>query len=79
MKKLLIIVLILIVAGLVYYFGFYQKGIGQETGSEQTGTGNESGLANPASVYCEEQGGEISIKTFKNDPIADPKINKNKE
>jgi putative hemolysin len=64
MKKLLIIGLILVVAGLVYYFGFYQKGIEQETSSEQTGTENESGLANPASVYCEEQGGEISIKTF---------------
>ncbi len=89
-NKLLIIILILIVAGLVYYFGFYQKGTEQKTSSEQTETGNETGLvnpggieqeirseqteimeengsvglANPAAVYCEEQGGQISIKTF---------------
>ncbi|HXK32324.1 MAG TPA: FKBP-type peptidyl-prolyl cis-trans isomerase [Candidatus Paceibacterota bacterium] len=62
MKIFLIIVLILVVAGLVYYFGFYQKGTEQETSLEQTE--NETSLANPASVYCEEQGGELLIKTF---------------
>jgi len=66
MKKLLIIVLILIVAGLIYYFAFWQKGTEQETSPEQTETLPEEsvGLANPASVYCQEQGGELSIKTF---------------
>ncbi len=51
-NKILIIVLILIVAGLVYYFGFYQKGE------------PEKNIANPAAVYCKEQGGENEIKTF---------------
>ncbi|MBM3257812.1 MAG: DUF333 domain-containing protein [Candidatus Nealsonbacteria bacterium] len=68
MKKLLIIVLILIVAGLAYYFGFYQRGTEQETNPEQTETLPEEsesvGMTNPASVYCQEQGGELSIKTF---------------
>lgn len=66
-NKLLIIGLILIIIGLVYYFGFYQKGTEQEMGSEETEIMEENGsvgLANPAAVYCEEQGGQISIKTF---------------
>lgn len=55
-NKVLVIVFVVIAAGLVYYFGFYGKG-----GSE-----GENQLANPAAVYCEEQGGNIEIKTFEN-------------
>ncbi len=72
MKKILIFILILIVLGLVYYFIFFQKGTEQETSSEQTapeqtetpGQTGSVGLANPASVYCEENGGDLVIKTF---------------
>jgi peptidylprolyl isomerase/FKBP-type peptidyl-prolyl cis-trans isomerase FkpA len=56
-NTILIIVLLLIVAGLVYYFGFY----GKKTAGENEG----AGLANPAAVYCQEQGGISEIKTFK--------------
>ncbi|MDD3399561.1 MAG: FKBP-type peptidyl-prolyl cis-trans isomerase [Candidatus Pacebacteria bacterium] len=49
MKKLLIIFLI-VAAGLVYYFGFYQA-------EEQPADENYTQIANPAAVYCEEQGG----------------------
>lgn len=52
-KNILIIILILFVVGLVYYFGFYEKA------SEE-----ESQLANPAAVYCEEQGGTLESVMF---------------
>lgn len=32
-------------------------------GLQIVGNGNNSGLANPASVYCEEQGGNVKIET----------------
>ena len=50
-NKTLIIVLILIVAGAVYYFGFGQKE-------------EESQLPNPAAVYCQEQGGTLESVMF---------------
>jgi len=46
-KNILIVILILVAAGLVYYFGFYQK----------EAPGEETELPNPAAVYCQEQGG----------------------
>lgn len=49
-KNILIIILILIAAGLVYYFGFYQK----ETPE----------LPNPAAVHCQERGGTFEELTF---------------
>ncbi len=55
-NKTLIIVLILIVAGAVYYFGFGQK---KEISEEK-----ESQLPNPAAVYCQEQGGTLAYITF---------------
>lgn len=56
-NKILIILLIIIVAGLVYYFGFYQK----ETAGEES---ESTGIANPAAVYCQEQGGISENFTF---------------
>lgn len=47
-KKVLIIVSILVVIGLVYYFGFRQE--------------EQSELSNPAAVYCEEQGGTLESR-----------------
>ena len=58
MKNILIIILVLIIAGAVYYFGFYQKGDTEE-GAEE-----ESQLPNPAAVYCEEQGGSLTSLMF---------------
>jgi len=52
-KKVLIIVLILVVIGLVYYFGFRQK--------------EQSELPNPAAVYCEEQGGILESRLVEED------------
>lgn len=49
-KKILIIALILIIVGLVYYFAFWQK--------------EESQIVDLASVYCEEQGGRIENIMF---------------
>ena len=61
-NKLLIIGLILLVVGLICYFSFRQKGTQEE---EMPWQENEmNGIANPASAYCEDQGGEILIKTF---------------
>lgn len=57
-KKILIIVLILVIAGMVYYFGFGQRGETPEEGGE------ESQLPNPAAVYCLEQGGTLEHETF---------------
>ncbi len=53
-NKILSIILVLILAGSIYYFGFYQK----ETPEE------ESELANPATVYCQEQGGTLEGIVF---------------
>lgn len=53
-KKILIVILILVVAGIVYYFGFSKKENAEDN----------SQLANPASVYCKDQGGTSEIKTF---------------
>ena len=50
-KILIILIAGIIIAGLVYYFGFWQKE-------------GESQLANPAAVYCEEQGGTLDMRTF---------------
>jgi len=58
MKNILIIVLVLMIAGAVYYFGFYQKGTTEEE------TGEESQLPNPAAVYCEEQEGSLTNLMF---------------
>ena len=49
-KKILTIISFLIIAGLVYYFGFFQKERPQEENSQ---------LANPAAVYCQGQGGAL--------------------
>lgn len=53
-KILIILIAGIIIAGLVYYFGFWQKEEKEE----------ETGLANPAAVYCEEQGGTSDMRTF---------------
>ena len=58
MKKLLIIVLIVVVAALVYYFGFYQA-------EERSEGENYTQIANPAAVFCEEQGGVNEGVMFK--------------
>ncbi len=50
-KKILIPIFILIVSGLIYYFGFGQKE-------------EETELPNPAAVYCEEQGGTLEHQMF---------------
>ena len=55
-KNILIVVLILVVAGLVYYFGFYQKPSGEPE--------EQSQLPNPAAVYCEEQEGSLEGLIF---------------
>jgi len=55
--KILIIILVLIIAGLVCYFGFGRK-------EEEKNEEGYSQIANPASVYCEEQGGTIENKEF---------------
>ena len=57
-NKILIVILILIVAGLAYYFVFPRK----ETTEEKEG-GNTT-IANPAAVYCEEQGGILVSVDF---------------
>jgi putative hemolysin len=49
MKKVLIIILIIIAIALAYYFFFMEKENPQENENQQ--------LANPASVYCQENGG----------------------
>lgn len=54
-NKILIPVLILVVAGIVYYFGFYQKEVSEE---------EEAELPNPAAVYCQEQGGTLKHQMF---------------
>ena len=36
---------------------------GPDGGAEATATTGETGLPNPASVYCEEQGGRVEIRT----------------
>ncbi|MFC1663968.1 DUF333 domain-containing protein, partial [Patescibacteria group bacterium] len=54
-KKILTIILILIIIGLVYYFGFYQKTEEPE---------EESQLPNPAAVYCKDQGGTLKNVLF---------------
>jgi len=36
---------------------------GPQAGAEATATPGETGLPNPASVYCEEQGGRVEIRT----------------
>lgn len=54
-NKVLIIVLILIVAGAVYYFGF-----GQRKGNSE----EKSQLPNPAAVYCQKQGGTLKSVMF---------------
>ena len=59
-KKILIIVFILVIVGLVCYFSFYQK----ESPKEEEEKG--AGLANPAAVFCEEEGGILENKTFEN-------------
>ena len=57
-KTILIVVLVLIIGGgLIYYFGFSKK----ETSEEQ-----KQQLANPASVFCQENGGTSKIITFEN-------------
>ncbi len=56
-NKMIIAVLVLIVAGLVYQFGFRQKKTTQEENQN-------IGIANPAAVYCKEQGGKEETKTF---------------
>ncbi len=53
-SKILIIVLILIIAGLIYYFSFYQKEVSEE----------KSELPNPAAVYCQGQEGTLEYQTF---------------
>jgi len=55
-KNILIIILILITGGLVYYFGFYEKALEEKPG--------ESQLANPAAIYCEEQEGTLESVMF---------------
>lgn len=58
MKNIILIaVLVLIVVGLVYYFGFYQK---KSTVEESQNTG----IANPAAVNCKNQGGAGESKMF---------------
>ena len=54
---ILIVVLILIIAGLVYYFGFYQK----KPAAEEN---QNTGIANPAAVYCQNQGGAGATMNF---------------
>lgn len=54
-KKLLMPILILIVAALVYYFGIYQKEAPSEPNSQ---------LANPAAVYCRDQGDTLNSFEF---------------
>jgi len=56
MKKLLIIFLI-VAAGLVYYFGFYQA-------EEQPEGGNNAQVSNPAAVFCQDHGGTNEGVTF---------------
>lgn len=52
MKTYILFFSLLIIAGLVYYFGFSRK----ETSS--------SGLANPAAVNCQKQGGSLNSLEF---------------
>jgi len=54
-KKLSISILVLIVIGIVYYFGFYKKEAPEDQGSQ---------LANPAAVYCLDQGGTSNSLEF---------------
>lgn len=53
---ILIVVLVIIAAGLVYYFGFSQKKAGEANNNTQ--------LANPAAVYCANQGGTGETRIF---------------
>ncbi|MFH1423553.1 MAG: FKBP-type peptidyl-prolyl cis-trans isomerase [Candidatus Nealsonbacteria bacterium] len=64
MKNIILIaVLILIAVASVYYFGFYQKKtIGEPAGGENQN--QNTGLANPASVNCENQGGAGETRMF---------------
>lgn len=64
MKKTLIIVLVLIVIGLICYFSFFKKEQKIDSGLSESQPEESVGLANPASVHCQEQGGELSIKDF---------------
>ena len=54
---ILIVVLILIIVGLVYYSGFYQK----KSVAEKN---QNTGLANPAAVNCANQGGAGETRIF---------------
>lgn len=61
MKKiLLIVVLILAIGGAsLYYFGVFDKK------ADRGGSGSEPiGIANPAAVYCQEQGGASEVFLF---------------
>ncbi|HBM45967.1 MAG: hypothetical protein UT05_C0001G0056 [Parcubacteria group bacterium GW2011_GWF2_38_76] len=57
-KKNIIIVLVLIVGVLLYFkYGTTSKQLPVEN------EGNQVGIANPASVYCIDQGGRSEIRT----------------
>lgn len=58
------IVLLIIIVGLVIWLVFFNQGT-EETlpeEEEEIGGEEEAEIANPASVYCEEQGGVVEIR-----------------
>ena len=68
-KKLLVIIAFLIIFSFLVIGGwFFFKHWLSEKGTDLVSPGNETtptpevGIANPASVYCEEQGGKLEIR-----------------
>lgn len=69
-KILIVIAVIFIVIGLIYYFGFYQKNekqaeeIGGEKGQTEEEVDKIAEMPNPAALFCEEQGGNLKNVEF---------------
>jgi putative hemolysin len=67
MNKKILIVILVVVLGVVVVFAvkMISKDVAKPGGSTETtdNTGSNTGIANPASVYCEQQGGKLNIVT----------------
>jgi len=63
-KASLLIVLISVIVGIIYYFGFYQTRAGQEDIIRGLNGTEPVSIANPAALYCQTQGGILKAFVF---------------